>query len=131
MRGIKVLIVCLALAACRQPATETTETADLTVGLLVLEGTPDTDSDDKFEIKLAKRERTWTESEPGGASRIFSTKSGPFVIVPTNIITLQKPGGTIVGQLRGITINSPVGASGRGLSSEKAVNFGWTVKSSN
>lgn len=127
MKRFLVLAACFATVSCEAPRSQETQTA----GLLVLEGLPDEDPQVKFELKLAKSARTWTQTEPGGASNVFTTKSGPFAIVPPNIISLQKPGGTIVGQLRGITINSSVGSRGRGLSAEKGVNFGWTVKSSN
>ena len=80
-----------------------------------------------IRFSLSKASSSRTGGQTGSGSDVFVTKSGKFAVGP-QLITLQDKAGKNVGQLRGITLGSPVGASGLGYSYEMPRTFTWTIK---
>jgi len=70
----------------------------------------------------------WTETEPGGASKVFTTKAGVWSRA-VNIVDMNGPDGkSKIGQLHPLIPDSAKkGDTGRGESEELGVNFNWTV----
>ncbi|APO55344.1 hypothetical protein LUI11_37015 [Bradyrhizobium diazoefficiens] len=84
----------------------------------------------KFAINFTPGNNGWSESEPGGTSDIFKTKSGNFVTV-ANTTSLRKtdPADTVVGILPNFNPSTAkqgdTGNTGKAL--ETGRTFQWTV----
>src|SRR5262245_50498597 len=80
-----------------------------------------------FSINFVATSLTWTQSEPGGTSDIFKTKSGNYVTV-ANTTSLKK-NGTVVAVLTGFNPSTAkdgdTGNNGKQL--ETARTFDWKV----
>jgi hypothetical protein len=87
----------------------------------------------KVEASMAvgKSGKTWSESEEENhqpTKKIFASKSGDWTFIADGAITKLKKGGNQVGSLNDFNPDTAqVGDSGSGYSTEKDVDFQWTV----
>ena len=84
---------------------------------------------DPFKLVLTVSDNKWTENEPNGASKVFTTKKGLWERA-VNVVSLNKSDNiTKVGHLNAIVPESVAsGATGNGSPDEKATTFNWTVQ---
>jgi hypothetical protein len=84
---------------------------------------------DPYTLTLTIANNKWTESEPAGASKVFTTKTGVWERA-VNIVSLNKSDNkTKVGHLNGIVPESVAsGATGDGGADETPTTLNWTVQ---
>jgi hypothetical protein len=67
----------------------------ISIGLLCKTKETDTQPAKPFSLNLARSGKKWAESEPGGTSIAFKTKSGTYVVKPDGTYLVDGAGKTV------------------------------------